>query len=301
MLPHNLYYTLPEAAKELKCDIGKLFHLAANGYLSLCTKVYESTTYQEEFNFDWGCDLLIREAAIVKSVSDGEVSLLSTDSYTVVNDDLVTRYSRLSVGIQCFLNEGNNEIVDFNASLYGIYGLLKIKTMDIFIHENDLALGKTVSVRAFELPIDNVKGSVSGFFSLFKNELDSDWRSNTIDTDRYDLRDSDEYNSVWCVSHGIDIHVNNLYITECEMNRIKGVTKNSIGVSQNDIGQKFYKLPDFCKTLVCLATNMMPDEVDRTSSEKLKIKLQKVAAKQGVEFPDLYHSTLAKYIGKLKK
>lgn len=301
MLPENLYYTLSDAAEELKCDIGRLFHLAANGYLSLCTKVYSPPSMIGVANDDWSCELLINEEKLRK-VLEHKFSLSKAQGGTfLIKDDVVTRYSRLQIGIDCFVDDNGVDISDFSPFIYGVYGLLQINTRDVFINENALSRGLSVSVASFDLPVDNSNGCIDGYFGFFSSEFNNGWHSDTVDIDDYSLRNAGLSNSLALIEKKIEVDVNNIYVTACEINRLKGITRKKPEATSIDTGTKFYKLPEFCKTLVCLATGMSSDDVDNMSAEKLKLNIQKKAAKQGVEFPELYHSTLAKYIGKNKK
>lgn len=307
MLPENLYFTLNDAANELNCSVGKLFHLAANGYISLCTKVYSAPLKINEINRDWGCDLLVREKNIIDKIND-EIILKeekheNTDSELItvkVKDDFITRYSRLQIVHDCYIAKNDKSLVDYSTYIYGVYGLLEITERDIFINENELSLGETVGIRNFNIPIDSNQGSIDGFFGFFGSEFDSSWRSDTIDSDDYRLKGSGLSNSLDYLYGNIEVNIKNIYVTSCEINRLKGIVKTADN-KNHESTSKMYKLPEFCKSLVCMATGIAYGDIDSISSGRLKSDIEKAAAKQGIEFPDIYHSTLAKYIGRSKK
>lgn len=308
MLPDNLYYTLSDTALKLDCSISKLIHLAANGYLSLCVKVYSPPPGFNELNDKWSCDLLVNEDKVIEKIPSGvmindapyEGGDDGTHDLVRVKDEYITRYTRLSIGYDCFLKKKDNILSEYCAFVYGVYGLLTVPDRYIFMNENLLLAGEKVKIKSFFLPIDTSNNLLNGYFRRFSNPFDESWRSDTIDSDNYALSNEGLINGLDYFHDDIEIDINNLYVTSEDIERLNEVPPQK-SQSSNNVGEKFYKLPEFCKSLVMLATDMTHDDLEKLSADKLKIEIGRVASRKGIEFPDLYHSTLSKYLGKNKK
>lgn len=327
-LPQRLYYPLDKAAKELGCDVSDLIHFAANGDINICVKVHDSGEYLEDIICDWVPDLLVNDTKLINLIKKyyiikdeqfvateegftffGKDNVFDVDKGTLLyKDDInfhyVNSYIKLFGNISFTICKDDDEydLFDYKIDLYEVAGLIQLSKFDFFYNESNILLGDEVNVSDFYLPIDNGE-KIIGCFSGFNDEFGDNDRYYFIDRDKEFMREESIGNRLSKKNEPVKFSLNDMYITSYEINKIKNhenkkVISSALNSDIFDNPKSRATGEKFIKYLISLLPEFSDKDIELLSPTRIKLMLEKIAAKRKVDICEIHSQTLARYLGR---
>lgn len=326
-LPQRLYYPLDKAAKELGCDVSDLIHFAANGDINICAKVFDSGEHSEDIISDWVPDLLINDTKLISLIRKhyiikDEQFIATEEDFFIYNrhdlfevekgtllykDDIVfhyvNSYVKLFGNVHFTICKEDDEysLFDYKIDLYEVAGLIQLSKFDFFYNEGDLILGYDINVKNFCLPIDDNE-KITGCFSGFNNDFDDNDKYSFIDRDKYFMREESVSNRLSKKNEPVRLSINDMYLTFHEIDRIKNnenkkMTSSAVNIDVFDNPKSRATGEKFIKYLISLLPEFTEKDIESLSPTRIKLILEKIAAKRNVDICDIHSQTLARYLG----
>lgn len=327
-LPQRLYYPLDKAAKELGCDVGDLIHFAANGDINICAKVFDRGEYFQDIISDWIPDLLINDTKLISLIKKyyiikdeefiateegftffGKDNVFDVDEGTLlykndINFYYVNSYVKLFGNVNFTICKSDDEysLFDYKIDLYEVAGLIQLSKFVFFYNEINILMEGEVSVSNFYLPIDDNE-KITGCFSGFNNDFYDNDKYSFIDRDKYFMREESVSNRLSKKNEPVRLSINDMYLTSHEINRIKNhenkkITSSAINIDVFDNPKSRATGEKFIKYLISLLPEFTEKDIESLSPARIKLILEKIAAKRNVDICEIHSQTLARYLGR---